>query len=1667
MWRASQWYGEQKPIVRGVTEAMVNGWVPTQEVANQAIKHIDPEDREAFLKSVQFYAASKQKANQRGAITGAVTSLAAGAADLGAASEDILRTLGAPVTKEDLTDDQKIFARKVYNTWNSENPITDPEASWVTQGAHGVARMAVPITAGVLAAGAAGPAMGAMGTAPIAQTAVKGALAVAPFTPDMRNAAYDTAIERGSTKQEAEIIANVITAVGSALYAGVAHKLTPGWLMGTKGAKTITEAFINGAKSWAGGTATMGGVASVEEAIQQVAEGKLDANKVISAGFESAKEAAKFMAWVALPRTVGMALGVKKDIPPLPSNLSPKVRAEIKRAGELGDVPSRKQFGEKGWMLDLPQGVGSMRWRANVLKAWSAEIRNRDAATFRETETLKEVMPEPISPETLADIPKREGVVEGPVPVRPEPVEMAPVDPTKGSTMKHANIDELWTSVGRSIPDEYIPQRDQRNLDQAQAELNANPNFVDDLLARYEKKPFPPSTIEGSALLIRKNEMNRQRRKLSADQSAAFESGDAGAADIATEALANIDGKLYEYDTILRGMGSERGSALRNQRIFLFEDFTIEGMTEKVRNAKGGAPLTPQENIQIAELSRRLQEAEAKLERMDLDTKVNSVINESKDKRSLFVKVAQKDRFVAAKKELDLAWDEFKLTMPGAESVVKFAKGEEGTLKIGGGAGDWDVFKVGKVNVVRNPTTADIREMNAAFRERWPNAPTGSIKVRSTFDMEGNKYSWMSDASHDQVEPEINRRYRTETDQNQYFSGKKSVDSAVKFAKGGELLKGESGALNVDMLKAGAKLAKAYIDLGVVSFSEFYEVSREYLGGKSEIYRDTLLEAWDKVKKESGIPLLRMEPGDRDSMIRVAKRLTRSVVQSGITDRDKVVAEVWKEMKNIIPDITERQVKESITRYGINPELPSDAVSIVAADLSGQLLQLLKLEDMAAGRAPLATGARREISQDERQLIKQVNEAKKRGNFLSVDFAKQLKTALESSKTAVRNSLTDMAKEIKDREKIVRERRSLTPDAELIALKAKQVEMRKIWNDIFPKKPMSTEQKVAASGRALDRYIAQLESEVRTLQAGGVVQPGEKAPPISTPELEVKRARIDVLKGQREVLKEAANPKMSKEERDNLSYKNSLRKRLSDLQQKISTKDFSEKIKKEKVYDKETVDLRFEMEQTKARFQKMVDANKKKLRGTLQRAWEVIPEGLNFSRAVLTSMDLSAVLRQGAATTFSHPILTLRATPEMIRSFGSSKAAFRAKLELEARENSRNGLYRVSKLALTSVEGSLTHQEEVYYGSWAKRVPGVAGSERAYVGFLNRMRADVFDSMVSSLGRTGKVTHGEAKVIANWVNVATGRGDFGMMNSASSAMATVFFAPRYALSRFQLLFGQPVLGMWGKDTLHGTMRARKAVAMEYGRMLMGLGMVYGLALLYNEFNPDDPIIFEGNFQSSDAGKLRMGDTRIDPMAGVAQATVLLTRIVTGKTKGSTGKIIPISGDDVPFGGMTIPGAIGNFLRNKLSPGINLALEIRTGKTPVGEPTTGLESLGRNLLPLSFRDIYSAMQDQGATKGTALTMLILLGMGSQVYEGATKSKFAEHITEHSELYGRNEKTHEIFDYRAENEQVVAQAQKLGYSLADLESAMVAKMREDRQGQEAIDNARSRLRRRFRQ
>ncbi len=285
-----------------------------------------------------------------------------------------------------------------------------------------------------------------------------------------------------------------------------------------------------------------------------------------------------------------------------------------------------------------------------------------------------------------------------------------------------------------------------------------------------------------------------------------------------------------------------------------------------------------------------------------------------------------------------------------------------------------------------------------------------------------------------------------------------------------------------------------------------------------------------------------------------------------------------------------------------------------------------------------------------------------------------------------------------------------------------------------------------------------------------------------------------------------------------------------------------------------------------------------------QKASELGYQVANIPRAIMSSYDLSAPLRQGAFF-IGKPKQFFPAFIDMFKSFGSEKS-FQGLQESIATRPTFN-LMKNAKLSLTDIGTSLTTREERFMSNLAEKIPivgkGIRASSRAYTGFLNKLRADVFDDLITkaqNLGLNPTKNMDLTKEIANFINTSTGRGSklFNIVDISKSAkiLNTAFFSPRLMASRTTLL--NPLY--YRQLSLFVRKEALKSLFSFAG---VGLGIL-GLAKIAGAEVGVDP-------RSSDFGKIKVGNTRVDLFAGFQQYVRMAGQLLTGQyVSSTTGKI---------------------------------------------------------------------------------------------------------------------------------------------------------------------------------
>src|SRR3990167_2810656 len=272
----------------------------------------------------------------------------------------------------------------------------------------------------------------------------------------------------------------------------------------------------------------------------------------------------------------------------------------------------------------------------------------------------------------------------------------------------------------------------------------------------------------------------------------------------------------------------------------------------------------------------------------------------------------------------------------------------------------------------------------------------------------------------------------------------------------------------------------------------------------------------------------------------------------------------------------------------------------------------------------------------------------------------------------------------------------------------------------------------------------------------------------------------------------------------------------------------------------------------------------------------------------------------------------------------------------------------------------------------------VKASERAYVGFLNKVRADLFTNLMDSFKAAGLDPtdtasgwqHSVGQSLALFLNVFTGRGQLPTETLRRSApiLNAALFAPKLMSSRIQLLGLDPTF----YPRLHPAVRKEALKS-----AISAAGMILTIAGVAAMAGAD----VETDVRSSDFLKIRIGDTRLDPWGGTQQYVVAIARLLAGQTKSSGSGRIQTLGEE--YRGDTRWDVVTKFFSNKASPMLSFVMNMLEGTDPVGRPVTLSSEALDKFVPLIVQDMTDAIKEYGPV-GALAGIPAAFGVGASTY-----------------------------------------------------------------------------------
>ena len=367
---------------------------------------------------------------------------------------------------------------------------------------------------------------------------------------------------------------------------------------------------------------------------------------------------------------------------------------------------------------------------------------------------------------------------------------------------------------------------------------------------------------------------------------------------------------------------------------------------------------------------------------------------------------------------------------------------------------------------------------------------------------------------------------------------------------------------------------------------------------------------------------------------------------------------------------------------------------------------------------------------------------------------------------------------------------------------------------------------------------------------------------------------------------------------------------------------------------------------------------------------EVLREAASLPRALAASFDFSWLFRQGAMGV-GHPKAYAGAAKDMVKAFMHEDAADAVDAAFNFGQFGK--VHNEAGLSFANRFGSPGQVEEGFVSRWLGKVPVAGklyeGTNRAFTTAGNKFRMDAFDSTVrgwlpehlrdqqfDSIDQLVQATgrkRADFTELGRFLSALTGRSENAFLEKASPVLSPIFWAPRYAFSRFE---APSMMLATSSNAVRGM--AIKDMALFASAVALPLAVIQAAGGRV-ELDP----------RSNDFGKGEFKGVKFDFSTGIGINVRTIAQMLTGKQILSTGREA-----DKPA-----LEAAGDWFRNKLAPGPAVGVDVMSGSDAIGRPVnTPLEivkDVAGRMLPMTPTEVVEAYRN------VSPGMAVVAGLGS--------------------------------------------------------------------------------------
>ena len=370
------------------------------------------------------------------------------------------------------------------------------------------------------------------------------------------------------------------------------------------------------------------------------------------------------------------------------------------------------------------------------------------------------------------------------------------------------------------------------------------------------------------------------------------------------------------------------------------------------------------------------------------------------------------------------------------------------------------------------------------------------------------------------------------------------------------------------------------------------------------------------------------------------------------------------------------------------------------------------------------------------------------------------------------------------------------------------------------------------------------------------------------------------------------------------------------------------------------------------------------------------------SISMVASVDNSFMGRQGLKTLFTDWTRYIQAKKvgipykaiwwpgakqsfvDFAKTIGGQRTKDALLADIYSRPNYLNGRYSLAKL--------MPRAEEQFPTRLPERVPILgrvySASQIAFEGSAIRMRTGLYDFIESMAEKNGVDVADKHQVqsIGRVVNSLTARGQWGTRGEPAF-VRLILWAPKMLKGNIDVLTAHA-----GQ---HISPFARRQAAYNLAGMIVTNAVIMAIA---NAIKPGSTTT---DTNSSDFGKIKVGNTRIDHTGGAASLVVLASRMLTGEYTSSVTGIKSEYG--AGYGEVSRFDAFIDFLTGKTAPFTRMLIDFAKEETFEGRSPTFGSAVGGITVPISIQN-FIKLKDDSSVAAVLGAILDVFGVSANTY-----------------------------------------------------------------------------------